>query len=332
MPLIALNSSQTVEIAILTFELGTLSSGGWHLFLNRAVSAAHALSYSHRVVKVWSQTRTWVRSVLVLQIQWFVVARLYSGELGCRFTNWLAILIICNKLGIVVPRVSIKLNRFVEEVLSSTMVHHLVSLADLAPLWPLDWINFLSPLTIELSQLGCCFAARIWAKSAFYCLFKRRLSFLSLSSLFFLNEPCLTALVHRLVENFRITQAHFWGLAICLVCRWRLWCWLLRRLNLTCPVLLQTSSNVNVLSGLVLFKSLIICVSLLVACTWFDSCWTQIAGRRLSEALRYYRLLKLSSYFVEQVLIKRLLVDLGCVCRVIRDVHGEVLINGQHSS
>ena len=209
-----------------------------------------------------------------------------------------------------------------------TTVHPLVSLADLASLWPLGWIEPPSTLAAGLYRLGRLLTLHVRAKCAFYYLFKCIFSLLGHSSLFFLNQPCLTALVHRLIESLWIAQTHFWMSNISLACRRGLCRWLLWRFIWTCPVLLQTSSCSAILPRFVLFKSEIVFVNLIVLRTWLDSICTVVAFRMLRRALRCCWLLKLSSYFIEQVLIQRLLVDLGSVCRVVGDVHGEVLING----
>jgi len=213
-----------------------------------------------------------------------------------------------------------------------TTVHPLVSLADLASFWPLGWIKPPSTLAAGLSRLGCLLSMHVRAKCAFYCLLKRIFSLLGHGSLFFLNQPCLTALIHRLVESLWIAQTHFWMSTISLACRRGLCRWLLWRLIWTCPVLSQTSFSSAILPRFVLLKSEIIIVSLIVLRTQLYSICTVVAFRMLRRALRCCWLLKLSSYFIEQVLIQRLLVYLGSVSRVVGDVYGKVLINGQSSS
>lgn len=94
-----------------------------------------------------------------------------------------------------------ELYRIIQEVFG--VAAHLITLAHLAPLRPLSGVESTTAL---LAYTGVVLT-RVWTKRALFLLFHSRLTLACLRPLLFLEKPGLAALVHRLVEDFRILQA-----------------------------------------------------------------------------------------------------------------------------
>ena len=109
-----------------------------------------------------------------------------------------------------------------------TIVDQLVTLAYLAPLWPLRWIEPPSPIPIfsplwhlrPFNHWSICHSHHIWFKSALLGLFEGRLPLLHLNTMLFLLEPSLTSLIHTLIESFWLPHTGRFGWSHHIVVLW----------------------------------------------------------------------------------------------------------------